>query len=420
MVVNGTAALAGTLQLDLLNNYNPLGQSFTFLTAAGGVSGKFTTVNGSAITTNRAAIGTNVNYAPTAVSVAFTQLPFAGFAQTPNQVAVANAAQLSPAITVALNAVPLASQFPAALNSLSPQGYQVWSGIAFADASSLGGRIMRDDRALVGQDDYYFDAGQRRGRTQSDADVGESRYTSSSGLVGSNHALDDSTTVGGYFAFGKTTADLGSVGSQTTIKNKTIGLRSAWARGPLFAEAMLAYGFYRYDATRAVAFPGTAAVATASTRGHQWTTGFTAGQHLTAGSVVVSPFLGLLMNRWSANDFTESGAGAFDATVAGQSARSLRSQLGLDVRLNLGMFQPHARAVWLHEFSDRSRAMNASFGNVNYAVATRRATRDSAEYSAGLDLVFGPSALLYTEFTAQSGGEMKVVSEWRVGVSIRY
>ena len=126
------------------------------------------------------------------------------------------------------------------------------------------------------------------------------------------------------------------------------------------------------------------------------------------------------MSRWSAKGFTEQGAGDFNATLASQSARSLRSQLGLQAGVKLGMFQPHVRAAWLHEFSNDSRALNASFGSTNYAVNTRRAPRNSMLYSAGVDLVLGPTALLYTDVSVQNGGTTRVLSEWRVGLSVSF
>lgn len=419
LAVAGTATLAGTVQIDTVNGYNPLGQSFTFLTAAGGVTGTFGTVNGSA-TTNHAAIGANLSYAPNSVTVAFVQLPFAGFALTPNQIAVANAAQASPALTTTLNTLPLASQFPAALNALSPQAYQVWSDFAFAHATALADRLARSGRMVTGRDDYYFEGGQRRGSARSDADVGASAYTASTGLLGGNRALNDDTTVGAYFGLGKTTAGLGSPGSQTTVKNRTIGVRAAWTHGPQFAEAMLAYGFDKYNSTRPINFPGTSVTANSYTRGHQWTTGFIFGQHVPVGMFTVSPFAGVMASRWKANSFTETGAGAFNATVGNQSARSLRSQLGVEGRVNLGMFQPHVRAAWLHEFSNDSRTMDASFGAANYGVATRRAERNTMLYSAGLDVGLGSRALLYTDFTAQDGGDTKVRNEWVAGLSVSF
>ena len=421
LVVAGTASLAGTVQVDTLGGYDPLGRSFTFLTAAGGRSGTFSTLSGNA-TTNRAAIAATLSYAPNTVTVSFTQLPFAMFALTPNQIATANAAQKDPAITNALNVLSQANQFPPALNALSPQDYQVWSDFAFAHATALSDHLLQSGRMPTGCDDYYFEGGQRRGRARSDLDLGSSAYTASNGLIGGNKALNRNTTVGAFFGFGKTTAGLGSGGvSQTTVKDKTIGVRAAVTHGPMWAEAMLAYGMDTYSSTRAISFPGTAAVAKSFTRGHQWTTGITVGQDLKAGSLTVSPFAGLLASRWKANSFTETGAGEFSATLGNQRARSLRSQLGAEARYTLGIIQPHVRAAWLHEFSNGSRSMPASFGaSNNFSLMTRRAPRNTMLYSAGVDVLFGPRALLYTDFTAQGGGDTKVLNEWRVGLSVSF
>ncbi|MDP1579859.1 MAG: autotransporter domain-containing protein [Candidatus Didemnitutus sp.] len=418
LAVSGSASLAGALQVNTLGGYNPIGQSFIFLTAPGGVTGTFGTF--ATNVTGSAATAVNVTYTPTSATVAFRQLPFAGFATTPNQGVIGTAAQGVPTLTTTLNGVPLPGQFPVVLNALSPQGYQVWSDIAFANSTSLADHLLRQNSAVGGHDRFYFEGGQRRGRSLADADVGSSRYTTNSGLVGGNGAVQGNTNLGAYFAYGKSTSGLGSVGSQTTVKEKTLGLRAGWADGPLFVEAMVAYGFNRYESTRSIVFPGTAAVATSSNKGHQWTTGITAGKHLNSGIVSLSPFAGLLWSRWSANGFTEQGAGAYNATVGSQSARSLRSQLGVEARVKFGILQPHIRAAWLHEFSNDSRGINAAFGNVNYAVATRRAPGDTGIFSAGVDVVISPNAVLYTAVTAESGGSTRVLNEWRAGFAVRF
>lgn len=417
LIITGTASLAGTLQVDTLGGYNPLGQSFTFLTASS-VTGTFGTLTG--LVSSSAATAATVSYAPTSATVTFSQLPFAGFGVTPNQQAVGGAAQLTPAQAAALNTLPQAGQFPAALNALSPQGYQVWTDYAFARSTSLADRLLRDDRAVSGHDEYYFEAGQIRGRSRSDLDVGSSRYTTSQGLVGGNRAINPNTTLGAFFGFGKTTGGLGSVDSHTTVKDKTLGLRAGWADGPLFAEALLAYSWNRYESTRPIVFPGTSTVATSSTKGHQWTAGMTVGKNFKAGVLTVSPFGGLLLSRWSAKGFNEQDAGAFSANVGRQAATSLRSQFGAEARVKLGMFQPHVRAAWLHEFYNDSRRISASFGNTSYSVRTRRAPRDSALYSAGVDMVLGPRALIYTSVSSQSGGITRVLNEWNAGVSITF
>lgn len=421
LAIAGTANLAGTVQIDTLNGYDPIGQTFTFLTAPGGVTGTFGTANGSAFT-NRVAIAALLGYGPTSVAVTFTQLPFAGFATTSNQAVIANVAQASPVMTRGLNQLTQVSQFPVALNAISPQGYQVWSDFAFAHSNSLADRLLRDDHTAVSNDTFYFEGGQDRGRTHGDMNVASSRYSSTSAIVGGNRPFNPNTKIGAFFAFGKTSSGLGTAGSETIVKDRTLGLRAGWNHGPLFAEAILAYGFNRYESTRTIEFPGTSAIAATSTNhGTQWTTGMTVGQHLTSGRVTVSPFGGLLLSRWTANRFTEDGAGAFGAVVEKQTARSLRSQLGVEGRLQLGRLQPHLRAAWLHEFSDGTRDINASFGGgANFSVVTHRAPRDTAEYSAGVDFVLGPRALIYTDVYVQSGGTTEVINGWRLGVSINY
>jgi outer membrane autotransporter protein len=88
--------------------------------------------------------------------------------------------------------------------------------------------------------------------------------------------------------------------------------------------------------------------------------------------------------------------------------------------VKLGIFQPHVRAAWLHEFYNDARSIHAAFDNIDYAVRTRRTQRDTALYSAGFDIVLGPSALIYADVTSQSGGTTRVLDEWRLGVAVNF
>jgi uncharacterized protein with beta-barrel porin domain len=84
--IGGTASLNGTLQLVRLNNFTGApGDKIIFLTAAGGVSGTFATVNTGTIANAR------VVYEPTDVALEFGQVSFASLTGlTPNQISVAN------------------------------------------------------------------------------------------------------------------------------------------------------------------------------------------------------------------------------------------------------------------------------------------------------------------------------------------
>jgi outer membrane autotransporter protein len=82
--------------------------------------------------------------------------------------------------------------------------------------------------------------------------------------------------------------------------------------------------------------------------------------------------------------------------------------------------RPHVRGAWVHELSNDSRSIDASYGAVNYTVVTRDAQRDSARLSAGLDVVLSPRVALYADYSVQTGGSTRVLGEWRGGVSIGF
>ncbi|MET0261359.1 MAG: autotransporter domain-containing protein [Rariglobus sp.] len=419
--VGGTADLDGILELVTLNGYNPVGESFTIITAAGGVNGIFPIV---AAPPAPAAIARSVNYGPNDVTVTYTQIPFSTFADTPNQAAVGDGAQNDPAITDVLNTLPLATQFPTALNALSPQGYQIWSDIAFAHTASLADRLAHQPPAVPGRDAFYFEAGQSRGRTAGDANVGSSKYTSQSGLVGGNHFITENLTLGGFFEYTETDAGLGSSGSHTNVKDKMPGIRAAWVKDVWFATATAAYGFDDYESTRRINFAGTSATARSETNGRQWLVDVSGGRRFQTGQVTLSPFAGVQASGWKTEGFTETGAGAFNATVDDQSARSLRTQLGLEAaiafKVSTVVIRPHARAAWVHELANDSRSIHAAFGASEFTVETRDPQRDSARLSAGFDASLTPRVSLYADYSMQTGNSVEVLGEWRGGLSVNF
>jgi autotransporter-associated beta strand protein len=419
LIITGTASLDGTLQLDFLGGYIPVGQSFEIITADGGVTGTFDPITGSA------AVAADVTYNPNNVTVDFVQVPFTVFAGTPNQNAVAAAAADSPAITTALNAIPDSNQMPAALNAISPQGYQIWSNIAFDHATSVTDRLARNRTNLPDRGNYYFEGGQRRGSVNGDHDVGSASYRSDFALVGGNFAVGPDFTLGGFLEYTKTNSDLGSVGSNSEIKKKLIGARAAWSANQWFAHAVIAYGREDYQSRRWIQFPGTLEMASSETTGHQWIANISAGRDFINGPITVTPFAGLLASHWKADGFEETGAGAFNATVGGQTADSLRTQLGVaaaaDFNVNGVGIRPHARMAWMHELSDGQRTINAAFGATQFQTRTTKVKRDSLLLGVGLDLGLSPNATLYSHLSTRIGNnEDRLTREWLVGFSYSF
>jgi uncharacterized protein with beta-barrel porin domain len=424
LAITGTATLAGTLQVDILGSFNPVGQTFTFLTAAGGVSGQFGTLTGNTAIINNPTLGAAVTYGANSVSFAIVQKSFASFGLTPNQRAIAAAAQAAPVLNAAIIALPNSAALPVAFNALSPQGYEIWSDLAFARATALSDRLTRDNGATPDHDSYYFDASQRRARAGADLDLGSSTYTSTSGLVGIDHAMTTGLTTGMFFSYGESVSGLGQTGSSTDEKDKLVGIRSAWTQNHWYANASYAYGWDRYDSVRSVVFPGTAAVATSNTDGHEWFVDLSAGRHFTKDDLTLSPFAGVLVSGWNTSGFTETGAGIYDNQVGHQATRSLRSQVGVEGKINWKVgtiaLQPHVRAAFLHEFSNDARGIDATMDSIGYSVATRGAQANTGLFNVGLDAVLNPRALIYADYTAETGNVIKYLSDWRVGVSVRF
>jgi autotransporter-associated beta strand protein len=150
-----------------------------------------------------------------------------------------------------------------------------------------------------------------------------------------------------------------------------------------------------YDTSRNIA--AFSRTATASPSGQEFNMDATTGWDVKTARSLVSPFLGLAYDRMMLGSFTESGAGALNLALAGQTAESLRSTLGVKVSRQFKPawcdFTPFASLGWQHEFESQSRALSASLasgGTGSFTVQTADVSRESALFGAGMDLDWTP------------------------------
>ncbi|WP_449244869.1 autotransporter outer membrane beta-barrel domain-containing protein [Desulfobacca acetoxidans] len=124
--------------------------------------------------------------------------------------------------------------------------------------------------------------------------------------------------------------------------------------------------------------------ARATTSGNQLHLAAETGYDFKAGAVIAGPKLSLHYVDLQTRTFTESNAGALNLTVARQSAASLQTGLGgrLAYTTKIGSvpLTPQVYAVWQHEYSDRSRGLNASLAQsaVPFIFRTDAPQRDFA------------------------------------------
>jgi autotransporter-associated beta strand protein len=150
-----------------------------------------------------------------------------------------------------------------------------------------------------------------------------------------------------------------------------------------------------YDASRNDAAFGR--TATSNPSGQEFNLNWTAGWDEKTAHADLSPFVGLAYDRMMLGSFTESGAGALDLAVDGQTAESLRSVLGVKVSRQFKPdwcdVTPYASAGWQHEFENQSRPLNAqlaSGGTGSFTVTTADAARETLLLGAGLNMDWTP------------------------------
>jgi len=111
---------------------------------------------------------------------------------------------------------------------------------------------------------------------------------------------------------------------------------------------------------------------------------------------IYSPFAAINYDHLDIDSFTEDGAGALDLSVGAQSAKSLRSTLGLrfaqKARLESILLTPYASLGWRHEFDNQGRPIDAQLASgvgSPFTVATGDFARDGTVLGAGISADFG-------------------------------
>jgi outer membrane autotransporter protein len=135
--------------------------------------------------------------------------------------------------------------------------------------------------------------------------------------------------------------------------------------GPWFFNAALSYGVNDYSGTRQIAFTGVDREASAEFGGHSYTGFASAGLHLYAGGLTITPLASIEAMRVHVNRHNETGAGDISLRVQARKYDFLESGLGLKVAHSFavggGAFEPELHGRWLHELSNPQLSQTAAF-----------------------------------------------------------
>lgn len=421
--VTGSAELGGTLQIIPVNGFAPkVNDQFKIITA-NRVSGQFANFINPFLTSGDA-VRFDLLFNPQDVTLAYVQLPFGGFGRTFNQITTGRYLdQFSTIqerlsgdfgqIVGALNMLR-ADEIPGALNALSPQRYEIFSRIAFNDATFLNAYIdsrlsrlldlsLNDEEARRGG--FRITGDFQAGEFSGSRDIAKSNYRTEGFTSSYDYSFGEEFVLGGLFKLGHAKADLDQIGSEAMFNTYTPGIYAGYSEGGFFLNGLYTIGFSSYETKRRIVFADIDRTARGETDGKQQTGAATIGYAIQRKNLTVSPQISVQYGRFNLDGFNESGADSVNLNIADQRAESLRVRYGATVANTFGegtvKVTPEIRFAYQHESLDGSQLIEATapgLGSESFAVNTIGPDRHAALIGAGINIRVRSKVTIFADY----------------------
>ena len=418
LAVTGNAQLAGTVRFTQFGAAPTLGQTSTFLTTGGTVSGRFSAFQDLL----PGALFPVLTYGNNFVSVTIAN--FCSFASGPVETEVcatldSSAVQSDPDMASAISGLQLldSAQLSQALEALSPTRANAQATIAFTSGDLLRSQLSQRMGTVLGGASPGGVAQMDLARTQlaSAAPSAEALASAAAAaLAASTAGTSDIVLENGYGVFfagdfaisqtdqaggigtdkGDTAAltigldhsdgqglvagvaasylqsqvaqDYG-LGGHTSSDGIALSAFASMDRGALSAEAYASGAWHSFETERTLLLaPFIKGIASGETDASQIQAGASVAYDLLRGErLSLGAVGGLHYVNVDIDAYTETGVGALGSAVSARSADSLRSQLGGELALHLdpttALVVPMLRVVWNHEFMDDPLAVTSAF-----------------------------------------------------------
>jgi len=382
VIVNGTADISpsGTnLSLTVApGSYTP-GQSYTLLTATGGLTGTFgstvqsggssnvifvekylpneldlvvlpTTVGSGDIYANMATIGVQTS----TVELQLISNRLAGLAGPFSNSGFASAGRPAGAVQLA-SSTANGSVRVLPCQSL-PQNASTWT--TWAQGYGLAGNLS-----------------------------GGFNYGLGGTVFGADHWLDECNMVGLLGGYAGTSLGQSATNAHSQINGYQVGLYELHRQELFYLSNIDAFSNSTYNVSRE-AIPGV--TATGNSHGNQWSHYTEAGVTLGEGSIRMQPFAGLQYIYLDQGGFTESGAGNLNMTTNSQIVNSTRGNLGLRLSHDLCVggirVVPMLGARYQREWGDGTQLLSSSFQGAPtliYSTTGGKTGRDFGMFTIG-------------------------------------
>jgi outer membrane autotransporter protein len=411
--VAGRASLDGDLTLFSNGSTPAVGDAFVVMSAIGGVSGRYASVNDDIEDVRFYPV-----YLPSLVVMETLPISFAALSKTHNQTAVGDALDAlydvkDPAqagLMAGLGALK-AGDYPGAYEKISPSSlaslYEVRYRVAALQATALGGRMsdflserdgfsqrtaslsdvrfadtrtVTDDMATAldvvadspatmdGRWGGFFGGDAGNLKVTSDGN-GEGYKATFRGLTaaGADYRVRKNLAVGLLFGYQDSDVDADG-GSHLTIKGGQVGVYGLLKSKDLYAQALIEGGKDSYDSKHA-SFGG---VASGKTDGTLFTGQVGLGYRYVTGRWTMGPVGSLQYTRVKLDGFQETGSWAPE-DYPDQAGDSLSSNLGVqaagDFKLGrVWTLMPSLRGAWVKEFDDKGGSVVSSLDGEAFTV----------------------------------------------------
>ncbi len=367
-------------------------QTYTILTAAGGVEGTFSDAE-----SNFPFLQPSLSYGSNNAYLTLSVGGFAAAAQNPVQAAVGNALdasvwQASGDYAAVMNALALlnTSQAQPVLTALSGMNYSGLSNSIVQGAqlfmsnfqAQAGGNTRQGNRiALAAACDTACDATQPGlwgawggaqggvGTVGASQPLGGVTYNLGGFAGGLDRRFGENFLAGVALGYTTGTQWVSGFTSQSSTNTVQFGLYGSYTQGPAYLDGLAGYAYTSSQTSRSIAIPGLSPRTAVGMAGVNQLFGQVEGGWRfdigTAAQAYVTPFARLQAFGGMQGAFSENGAQSLNLSVAAQNTYSLSTVFGAQLggSMDLGWrdrLSAQLRLGWSHEYADTSRPVTAA------------------------------------------------------------
>lgn len=403
------------------------------LTTTGTVAGTF-----GAVTSNYAFLTPQLGYDAQNVYLTLTYSGnnFIDYARTPNEAAVATAAQALGAgnpVYEAIFSLPQTAVAPA-FDQLSGEIYSSVNTVIQQQSiylrEAVGARLRQSEATGTGSAGALSYAATAAGPASAklSQDLTPTLWMQGYGgwgnSFGTSNAASISNSIGGLFGgldvgvmdnvrvglmggFSQSQFDVNARNSSGTMDNYDIGMYAGGQFGAFDLRGGLSYTWHDLSVSRSVIFPGFAG---SNTSGYSLGTTQVFGEvgyDLPVGSYAFEPFVGLAYLNVSGGSLTESGLSGSALSVGTDAQNTLYSTLGLRAATSFTLggrtLTPSLTLGWQHAFGDTTSSATMQFlgGGTPFQVSGVPIAQDAALLGAGIAYDLSSMAKLQFVYSGQ-------------------